>query len=146
MKNGSSSEGKYLCNCLNWELFSWNTILRERMSDRQNMVTLNQTKLAFAHPWAAKSIYWHHVVESTAFIARHPMQSQARRISSSCSKDWNSLMAFKGRFLKARWGRGSNKTQATRGGGESVPRKAPHSATPFQSFIFRYLADFLKMN
>ena len=55
-----------------------------------------------------KPIYWHWVVvkKSAAFVAGHPAWRQARRTGSSCSKDPNSLMAFRGGFLKARWGRG----------------------------------------
>ena len=50
----------------------------------------------------AKPIYWHWVVakESIVFIAGH----QARNIGSSCSKDLNSLLAFREGFLQATLG------------------------------------------
>ena len=38
--------------------------------------------------------------EKTAFIARCPAWDQARRMGNSCSKDLNSLKAFKERFFK----------------------------------------------
>ena len=49
---------------------------------------------------AAKPIYWHWVVVKYSIYCRH----QARRTGSSCSKDPNSLMAFREGFLKATFG------------------------------------------
>ena len=62
-----------------------------------------QTKLVSTCPCAVKPIYWHQVVvkECTAFVAG----CQAKRMSSSCSKDLNSPMTFRQEVLKAEWGR-----------------------------------------
>ena len=62
-----------------------------------NFVTKLNLGLLTCH--TAKPIYWHWVVikEIKVFISG----CQARRMGSSCSKDLNSLMAFREGFLKA---------------------------------------------
>ena len=49
----------------------------------------------------AKPIHWYQ------FVLKKSTGSPARRMGSSCSRDLNSLMAFRGEFLKTGWGRES---------------------------------------
>ena len=51
--------------------------------------------------YVAKPIYWYQ------FVLKESTGSQARRMGSSCSRDLNSLMAFREEFLKTGLGRGS---------------------------------------
>ena len=62
-----------------------------------------QTKFGSTRPCALKPIYWHQVVGEGKYSIY--CRCQARRTGRSCSEDSNSLMAFRGRVLKAVRGR-----------------------------------------